>query len=219
MIWDNIWDKKFLEDEMDRFDARCRYNIKSLKIVTKYMMRLDKLGFSIVIRDEESDVELTPEEKKRDSFTRCSDEFDGGLTHSIKIHTNGYDLTIYFIYHDLKKKSDIDIDYYVEFPSNGLTRDFVDRLNSKYKEELKYSIFGNLRLYDEEEIAEIKANREKYEQRNKSEITDIKPCIALSSRRPKPARDVKQNLAEIIGALTEKGGVVEKIRNEIENAG
>ncbi len=198
MIWDNIWDKKYIEDKVDRIDARCRYIIKSHKVVIKYMMRLDKRGFD---------------------FTTGCDEFDGGLTYSYKIHTNGYDLTIYFIYHDLKKKSDIDIDYYVEFPSNGLTRDFVDRLNSKYKEELKYSIFGNLRLYDEEEIAEIKANRDKYEQHDESQLTDIKPCIALSSRQPKPARDVKQNLAEIIGALTEKGGVVEKIRNEIESAG
>ena len=193
-----IWDNKYIEDGTDRLDARIRYNIKSLKILIKYMTRWDKRGFD---------------------FTTCYDEFDGGRTNSLKININGYDLTMYFIYHDLKKKSETDIDYYIEFPLNGLTRDFVDRLNLKYKEELKYSIFGNLRLYDEEEIVEIKANRDKYEQYDESQITDIKPCIALSSRQPKRARDVKQNVDEIIGAITEKGGVVEKIRNEIESEG
>ena len=49
------------------------------------------------------------------------------------------------------------------------------------------------------------------------EEIDLEPCITLSCGYPKCGRDVTLNLEEIINAITEKDGVVEKIKKEIES--
>ncbi len=146
------------------------------------------------------------------------DEFACGPTYGIKVNINGYDLTMYFDYLETDGECGADFEYYVEFPSSGCAEDFIDRLRKKYEDDLNDSPFGELYLYDEKEIAEIKASRKKDAEEDDEpyEEIDIEPCITLSCGYPKRARDVKQNVEEIIGAITEKGGVVEKIKKEIE---
>ena len=144
-----------------------------------------------------------------------------GPTYGIKVNINGYDLTMYFDYLETDKECGPDLDYFIEYPLNGLTEDIVDKLNSKYERELNNCAFGNLYLYDENEIIEIKESRKKEaeEAGETYERIDLEPCITLSCGYPKCGRDVTLNLEEIINAITEKDGVVEKIKKEIEFGG
>lgn len=149
------------------------------------------------------------------------DEFMCGPTYGVKVNINGYDLTMYFDYLETDGECGPDLEYYVEFPSVGLTEDFIDRLRKKYEDELNDGPFGELYLYDENEIAGIKASRKKdaEEDGEPYEEIEIEPCVTLSCGYPKRGRDVKQNIDAIIDALTKKGGALEKIGNEIKNGG
>ena len=97
----------------------------------------------------------------------------------------------------------------------------MDSLNSKYEKELSGCAFENLYLYDENEIAEITENRKKEaeEEGEPYEAIDMEPCITFSCGDMKGGRDVMFNLERIINALTEKDGVVERIKKEIESGG
>lgn len=149
------------------------------------------------------------------------DEHICGPTYGIKVNINGYDLTMDLDYLETDGECGPDLDYFIEFPLNGLTEDFVDSLNSKYRKELSDCAFENLYLYDENEIAEIIENRKKYAEEDGEpyEDIDIEPCITLSCGYPKCGREVAFNLEKIIKALTENDGVVEKIKEEIECGG
>ena len=149
------------------------------------------------------------------------DEHICGPTYGIKVKINGYNLTMDLDYLETDEECGPDPDSCIEFPLNGLTENFVNSLNSKYEKELSNCAFENLYMYDESEIAEMIESRKKEAEEDGEiyEDIDMKPCITLSCGYPKCGRDVTLNLDEIINALTEKDGVVEKIKKEIESGG
>lgn len=176
--------------------ADCKSDFRECeKLANEYIRQLYKLGYEPTFYYDES---------------TC------GPTYGIKVNINGYALTMYFDYLETDEECGPDLDYYIKFPSDGLTEDFVDAIALKYAEELKDCAFENLYLYDENEVAEIKASLEKDADENGEpyEETDIEPCVTLSCGYMKCGRDVTYNLEKIVHALTEKDGVVEKIKGE-----
>lgn len=181
--------------------ADCKSDFRECeKLVNEYMNLLYKRGYEPVF---------------------FYDEHICGPTYGIKVNINGYDLTMDLDYLETDGECGPDLDYCIEFPLNGLTEDFVDSLNSKYEKELSDCAFENLYLYDENEIAEIMGSRKKdaEDAGEPYEAIDMEPCITLSCGYMKSGRDVMFNLERIINALTEKDGVVEKIKQEIESGG
>ena len=197
-----IWDNNYVTDEENRLDIERDYRAKSLKIAIKYVKWC-----------------CNRKHRKEVSYTEYHmDEFAGGETVSMNVNIKGYDLTMCFLYRKTDKKFELFLNYYVEFPLNGLTKDFVDKLNLKYKNELKNSVFGELRLYDEEAVAEKKEERKKYDPSGSEDQyqTNIRPCLVLPCWYYKSAGDVKQNMEDMVESITKNGSVIEKIKNEIE---
>lgn len=188
-----IWKNEYSDCKLDFRECE--------KLVNEYMNLLYKRGYEPVF---------------------FYDEHICGPTYGIKVNINGYDLTMYFDYLETDEECGPDLDYYIKFPLNGLTEDFMESLNVKYEKELDDCAFENLYMYDENEIAEIIENHKNYAEEDGETyeaIDDIEPCITLSCGYMKQGRKTTLNLEKIINALTEKDGVVEKIKKEIESGG
>lgn len=187
-----IWKKEY-ED--------CKENFRECeKLTNEYLKGFYKLGY-------ESTFYYT------ESF--C------GPAYGIKVNINGYEVLLDLDYLETDSECGPDLCYSIEFPLNGLTREYVRAIAEKYKNELENCAFGILDYYGEKEIGLIKESRRRQaeEEGEKYVEQDFQPSISLSNMYPRCGRSVSRNIDGIVKALTEKDGVVEKIKKEIENGG
>ena len=187
-----IWKKEY-ED--------CKENFRECeKLTNEYLKSFYKLGYE-------------PTFYYTESF--C------GPAYGIKVNINGYEVLLDLDYLETDSECGPDLCYSIEFPLNGLTREDVRAIAEKYKNELENCAFGILDYYGEKEIGLIKESRRRQaeEEGEKYVEQDFQPSISLSNMYPRCGRSVSRNIDGIVKALTEKDGVVEKIKKEIENGG
>ena len=144
-----------------------------------------------------------------------------GPAYGIKVNINGYEVLLDLDYLETDSECGPDLCYSIEFPLNGLTEEDVRAIEEKYKHELENCTFDVLDCYGEKEIGLIKEGQrlQAEEEGEKYVEPDFQPGISLSNMYPRCGRSVSRNIDGIVKALTEKDGVVEKIKNEIENGG